>query len=481
MNNINNRTVYCKDNLDILQGMDSQTIDMIYLDPPFNKKKSFHAPIGSSSEGASFKDTWFKEDVKTEWLTDIRLEQPELHAYLGNVAHFAETSDFNYLTYMAVRIIECHRVLKDTGSIFYHCDDTMQHYIKLMLDIVFGRNNFKNEINWRRSNSHNNGKLFGRITDAILYYQKSANHIFNNVYVPREDILSYFPHTEKETNRKYQHCDLEIRNKTANEFRIVNGKKYYSKRGWKWTQNKFDKELANNSYVIHFNKNGSIRYKLYADNDKGNQVQDLWLDMKVATMSKNENLGYPTQKPLSLMRRIIECSTNEGDMVLDPFMGGGSTCVAAEHLSRQWIGIDVSMEAYTIVKQRLVKDVQGQLDGQTDAFGSQIAITATTTPPMRNHIDLPDPKWIYVIKNDAWKGKYKVGIAKNWKSRLNSYQTSSPDRNYTIEYKVKTPHYKFVEKFVHDSFPGTHEWVEAEPLQIVIDKINEGIKLIENK
>ena len=476
MNNINNRTVYCKDNLDILQGMDSQTIDMIYLDPPFNKKKSFHAPIGSSSEGASFKDTWFKEDVKTEWLTDIRLEQPELHAYLGNVAHFAETSDFNYLTYMAVRILECHRVLKDTGSLFYHCDDTMQHYIKLMLDIVFDRNNFVNEINWRRSNHHSDGKKFGRITDAILYYQKSDNHKYNSVYIKKDP--SHFNQIEEETGRKYIANPIYGPGKQSS--RMFGDLKVMSSPGYQfWSQAKIDEAWKINKIIL--SKNGKPRVKHYMDEDLGNKVQDLWTDIPVSSMPKKEKLGYPTQKPLSLLRRIIECSTNKGDIVLDPFMGGGTTCVAAEHLNRQWIGIDVSIEAYTIVKQRLIKDVQGQIDGQTDAFGGQIAITATTTPPMRNHIDLPDPKWIYVIKNDAWKGKYKVGIAKNWKSRLNSYQTSSPDRNYTIEYKVKTPHYKFVEKFVHDSFPGTHEWVEAEPLQIVIDKINEGIKLIENK
>ena len=475
MSNINNRTVYCKDNLDILKGIDSQTVDMIYLDPPFNKKKSFHAPIGSSSEGASFKDTWFKEDVKTEWLTDIRLEQPELHAYLGNVAHFAETSDFNYLTYMAVRILECHRVLKDTGSLFYHCDDTMQHYIKLMLDIIFGRNNFKNELNWNRTSMHNDGNRFGRVTDAILFYSKSNNYTFNPVYISRD--ISYYPKIEIGTNRRYRLNRIDGPGKRSS--RMFNGIEIFSNDGRQfWSQGKIDEALKINK--IEISSNGKPYQKYYADEDKGLMIQDLWIDIKTQSMTKNEVIGYPTQKPLALMNRIIKCSTNEGDMVLDPFMGGGTTCVAAEHLNRQWIGIDVSMEAYTIVKQRLIKDVQGQVDGQTDAFGSQITITATTTSPVRNHIDLPDPKWIYVIKNDAWKGKYKVGIAKNWKSRLNSYQTSSPDRNYTIEYKVKTPHYKFVEKFVHDSFPGTHEWVEAEPLQIVIDKINEGIKLIEN-
>ena len=185
--NIQNRTIYCKDNLEILRGIDSETVDMIYLDPPFNKNQSFHAPIGSNAEGASFTDIFGKEDVDPNWGTYFKAENEELYEFIVSMHNFADTSDFSYIAYMGERIIECHRVLKDTGSLFYHCDDTMQHYIKIMLDIVFGRENFRNEINWKRSGNHSDGKKFGRITDAILYYSKTKKHQFNPVLTPRDN------------------------------------------------------------------------------------------------------------------------------------------------------------------------------------------------------------------------------------------------------------------------------------------------------
>ena len=181
------------------------------------------------------------------------------------------------------------------------------------------------------------------------------------------------------------------------------------------------------------------------------------------------------------MRRIIECSTNEGDIVLDPFMGGGTTCVAAEQLNRKWIGVDVSMEAYTIVKSRLVKDVNGQVDGQTDMFGAAKAIIAKTDAPVRNsNDDVKEKKYIYIISNDAWPGHYKVGIATNMKSRLSSYNTGDPNSGYKIRYTIKTEFYREVEKLTHDSFPGTKEWVQAEPMDLIMDRIKELINKFEN-
>ena len=473
---MSNRTVYCKDNLEILRGMNSETIDMIYLDPPFNKKKSFHAPIGSAASGASFKDQWFQEDIKKEWVEDIRSEFPDLHAYLSNVAMFAEKSDFCYLTYMAIRIIECKRVLKPTGSLFYHCDDTMQHYIKLMLDIVFGRDNFRNEINWNRSTMHNDGKKFGRITDAILFYSKSNDYTFNNLYSKREE--GYYSKIEKETNRKYRLNRID--GPGIQSSRIFGDKEIFSNPGRQfWSQDKIDKAWGINK--IEISSKGKPYQKYYEDEDKGIMLQDLWVDIKTQSMSRKEKLGYPTQKPLSLMRRIIECSTNEGDMVLDPFMGGGTTCVAAEQLNRKWIGVDVSMEAYTIVKSRLVKDVNGQVDGQTDMFGVAKAIIAKTDAPVRNsNDDVKEKKYIYIISNDAWPGHYKVGIATNMKSRLSSYNTGDPNSGYKIRYTIKTEFYREVEKLTHDSFPGTKEWVQAEPMDLIMDRIKELINKFEN-
>ena len=473
MMNIQNRTIYCKDNLDILKGIDSETVDMIYLDPPFNKNTSFHAPIGSNAEGASFKDIFGKEDVRDYWGDYFKHENEELHNFIVAIHDFADISDYSYVAYMAERILECHRILKDTGSLFYHCDDTMQHYIKIMLDIVFGRDNFRNEINWLRGTSHNDGNNFGRITDAILYYAKSDSFKFNNVYIPKDD--SYFNYTEKETGRRYSMGPgIEIRNGVKGEI-FIDGEYRLPPPGyqWRWSQEYLDNKLAKNPYILHKTSGGRYKYKLYQDEDKGFQVSDNWADIRTKTMKKDEKVGYPTQKPLALLRRIIESTTDEGDFILDPFCGCATACVAAEQLNREWVGIDISQDAYRLVKDRCVKEVEGfdLKTGQYDAFGSQKEIFFKVDAPKRNkEIEKPKSKHIYIIESPAYPGWYKVGIASNMKQRKGAYQTGSPFRDYELKYNTETPLYREIEKSVHNNFENNHEWVKAE-LQDIIDYI----------
>lgn len=470
--NLQNRTIYCKDNIDILKNIDSECVDLIYLDPPFNKKKSFTAPLGTTAKGASFKDIFGKEDYKDEWNDDFRAEHKELYDFLNTMKFYATESDVAYIAYMAVRIIECHRILKDDGALFYHCDDTMQHYIKIMLDIIFGRDNFKNEINWKRSNSHNDGKRFGRITDAILYYAKDQ-HSFNNVYVKRDNSEKYYSYVESETNRRYRTVPLEHRQGTKEKYLTVNGKKYETKEGfeWRWTQKTLEERLKINPYIIHFGQNGRLYYKLYEDEDKGLLTYDLWTDIKVDTMPKKERRGFPTQKPLSLLERIIKCSTNEGDFVLDPFCGCATAAVAAERLNRQWVGIDISVKAFELVKDRLKEEVEGFDDSnrQYDVFGSNKPISFQTEPPVLSKHSVKPKKYIYVISNPNHKG-YKVGIAKDVKKRLNGYQTSDPNRGFKLEFSVKTENYRDIESKVHNLMNANYEWVD--------DDLNNIIKLI---
>ncbi len=475
--NINNRTIFCKDNLEILRNIDSECVDMIYLDPPFNKKKSFTAPIGTTAKGASFKDIFGKEDFKDEWREEFKVEHKELYDFLEAMQFYANESDVAYIAYMAIRIIECHRILKNSGSLFYHCDDTMQHYIKIMLDIVFGRDNFKNEINWKRSNSHNDGKRFGRITDAILYYAKDE-HTFNNVYVQRENSKEYYSYIEKETNKRYRTVPLEHRNGTKEKSLTLNGIQYEPNEGfeWRWTQNTLNERLKINPYIIHIGQNGRLYYKLYEEDDKGLMVYDLWTDIKVDTMSKKERRGFPTQKPISLLERIIKCSTNEGDLVLDPFCGCATAAVAAEKLNRQWVGIDISVKAFELVKQRLKEEVEGfnEDDKQYDVFGSNKPISFQTEPPILSKRSSKPKKFIYVISNPNHKG-YKVGIAKNVKQRLNGYQTSDPNRGFKLEFSEKTEFYREIESEIHKKFNANYEWVDSD-LKVIIKKIKSLIK-----
>ena len=479
--NINNRTIYCKDNLDILRNIDSECVDMIYLDPPFNKKKSFTAPIGSTARGASFKDIFGKEDFKDEWREEFRVEHKELFNFIESMQFYANDSDVAYIAYMGIRIIECHRILKDDGCLFYHCDDTMQHYIKIMLDIVFGRENFRNEINWKRTSSHNDGLKLGRITDAILYFAKSNDHLSKKVYIERPNPEDYYESIETETGRRYTRTNSHALERSGDSPKELtfNGKKYIAPEGkrFRWNQKTLDAEIKKNPFVLYETKGGKLRQKYYLDEDPGIMIQDLWEDIPSMNMSKSERTGYPTQKPIILLERIIKISTNEKDFVLDPFCGCATAAVAAEKLNRQWVGIDISIKAFELVKQRLKEEVEGfnEDDKQYDVFGSNKPISFQTEPPTLSKHSSKPKKHIYVISNPNHIG-FKVGIAKNVKQRLNGYQTSDPNRAFKLEFSIKTEFYREVESEIHKHFNADHEWIREVELKIIIKKIKSLIK-----
>ncbi len=407
--NVENRTVFCHDNLDIMRGINSECIDLIYLDPPFNKNKKFTAPIGSSAEGASFKDIFREEDLKDEWVQTIREDQPDLYHYLNGIKGVGKPYNFAYLAYMAIRLIECRRLLKQTGSIYLHCDPTMSHYLKTTMDCIFGEENFRNEIIWHYRRWTGKAKRFQRLHDVILFYSKSANCVFNAIYTE---------YTSGSRERKEQG-------------------------------------------VLHRFKGGE-RPRLVSIgtlDEKGVAENDVWQIPFIAPSSK-ERVGYPTQKPLALLDRIIRASSRENDVVLDPFCGCATTCVASERLGRAWIGIDISIKAYELVQKRLTKEAADP----EDIFKYQNTIYLKTDPPTRTdqEQDYREHKYIYVISHPNFPGEYKVGIARDWKSRLNSYQTSVPDRSYKLEYKLLTPWFRETERHIHDKFDNKHEWVTAE-------------------
>ncbi len=413
--NVKNRTIFCDDNLDILQGINSECIDLIYLDPPFNKNKKFTAPIGTSAEGASFKDIFTQDDLKEEWLKTLEENQSDLFRYLDGIRGIGKPYNFAYLAYMAIRLLECHRVLKPTGSIYLHCDATMSHYLKTTMDCIFGEDNFRNEILWCYAGPGSpKMRQFNRKHDTILFYSKGSSWIFNG-----DDVR--VPHKKLNTNLK--------------------------------------------GAAISAPLTSQLREKYL---EKGKIPETWWTKFSPAGRLKRERTGYPTQKPLALLRRIIKASSNEGGIVLDPFCGCATTCVAAEDLNRQWIGVDISIKAYELVKQRLTKEVADP----SHLFKSQNKIHMRTDPPKRTDqgTDYQEKKFVYVISNPNFPGVYKVGIAKDWKARLNSYQTSAPDRQYKLEFKFETPWFRETESHIHEKFENTYEWVHAE-LQDIIDEI----------
>lgn len=346
--------------MEVLRGINSDRIDLIYLDPPFNKKKVFVAPIGSSAEGASFKDIFKEEDVKKEWLTLIEYKHPKIHDLIEGIKKFSTKYNWCYLAYMAIRLIESYRVLKNTGGLYLHCDPTMSHYLKLLLDCIFEEMNFRNEIVWKKTNSpKRQSKSFGNQHDILFFYSKTDKFTFNKaVKEPDEKYLKSF--NKKDKKGLYQ--TVALSNKSALggfgkmpiwEWRGITAK-------WIYSKEKLE-EFWKEGLVVKTLK--GYRKKDYLNKARGSPVSDIWTDKEVSPIQGQsiQMKHYPTQKPIGLLERIIKSSSNEGDVVLDPFCGCATTCVAAEKLNRQWIGIDISAKAFDLVKGRLKKELKQDL------------------------------------------------------------------------------------------------------------------------
>ena len=348
--NIKPKTIFTGDNLPIMRGMNSESVDLIYLDPPFNSKANYAAPIGSEAAGAEFKDTWTLSDVDATWLDLIEAKHPRLN----RVIHAAMTnSDKSYLIYMAVRLIEMHRVFKDSGSIYLHCDPTMSHYLKLVMDSVFGKVNFRNEIVWKRTNAHNDSAVYGCIHDTILYYSKGDSLTLNEQYQPYSDeYLKRYRHTD-ENGKRFLDRDL-----TAGS--LSGGGYQYEWNGITkiWRCPFTTMQEHHKSGKLYYTRNGTPRLKQFLDDMPGVPVQDVWIDIPPINSQAKERVGYPTQKPLTLLDRIIKASSNENEVVFDPFCGCATTLVAADRDQRNWIGIDISAKAAELVVER-IRDDQG--------------------------------------------------------------------------------------------------------------------------
>ena len=375
--NVDNRTLFIADNLDIMRGMDSDTIDLIYLDPPFNSKKEYKAPIGSPAEGATFKDIWTDEDVKDGWYSEIAEQYPQIHQIILAVEHTYDHSMMIYLMAMCIRFIEMKRILKPTGSIYLHCDPTASHYLKAMMDSVFGKDNFRNEVVWHYYNKFSQGKkAFGKNYDQILFYTKTKESQFTPLEIERDKPVKQLVRVK------------------------VNG----------IAKNKRD-------------KNGNLVYRT-STHKKADAV---W-QIPCLQYASKERTGWPTQKPLALLERIIKASSNEDDIVLDPFCGCATACVAAEQLGRQWIGIDISPSAETITKYRLLEEVQPlQPDFWHDVDANVIV---TDQPPVRTDVDDPRPQQP-LLPNYRVHKNHLYGIQEGY---CNGCQRHFEIRNLTVDH-----------------------------------------------
>ena len=353
-------TLYYGDNLEVLRSyLDDESVDLIYLDPPFNSNATYNVlfkeQTGQSSPAQinAFTDTWeWTQETERAYEQDIILNPTVAPAVKDMVSSFRSFVGRNalmaYLVMMTPRLIELHRVLKPTGSIYLHCDPTASHYLKTVMDTIFGITNFRNEITWKRTHAHSDANRFGRNTDSILFYTKSDDWTWHQQYQPYDDeYLARFRYQD-DAGRRWTDGSLSAGG-------LAGGGYEYEYKGVTsyWRVPRRTMERLDAEGRLHFTQNGGIRRKQYLDEGQGKPVQSLWDDINRINSQAKERLGYPTQKPEALLERIIRASSNPGDVVLDPFCGCGTAVAVAERLHRNWIGIDITHLAVALMKHRL--------------------------------------------------------------------------------------------------------------------------------
>ena len=359
-------TLYTNDNLYVMNGMNSESVDLIYTDPPFNSKRTYPAPIGSKAAGSAFKDIWTWQDVDEACLERLYEEHPHLVHYIESVWFTHSKAMASYLTFMAQRIVEMHRILKPPGSFYLHIDPTASHYLKVICDMIFGKNNFRNEIVWCYSTSGRTKVFFAKKHDIILLYTKSENYYWGNYRIPVSE--KYLDSHYRQKDEKGKRCRIR---KDAGKVRV-----YYP--------------------------------------DEGMICNDWW-DIPYVNSQAKERTGYPTQKPLELLYRIIEASSRKNGVVFDPFCGCATACVAAQQLGRKWISIDIEAKAKQLVMERLEDDA-----------GLFTNFVHTDITPVRTDI-----KTVQLDKNSTKQKMYD-----EQEGKCNGCLVDFPLRNLTIDHKL---------------------------------------------
>jgi len=355
-----NRLIY-GDNLEVLREFPSGIVDLVYLDPPFGSEADYNLLFADQEGGKdhaqieAFEDTWHWSH-ETDALYDGLLSG-EVPAKVGDAIQAMRsligTGDLlAYLVMMTPRLVELHRTLTPTGTLYLHCDPTASHYLKIILDAIFGPKHFLNEVVWQRTSAHNRTTRYGPVHDVILVYVKGDTWTWNPQHMPydQEYIDSFYRHVEEGTGRRYRLSDLTS-NKPGNK-NLFRGEPPPGNRYWGYGIDTLER-FAEEGRII-YSKKGYPQYKRYLDEMPGKLLQDVWTDIGPLSTRSREKLGYQTQKPLALLERIIKASSNPGDVLLDPFAGCGTTIDGAERLGgRRWIGIDVSYLAIDLITKRL--------------------------------------------------------------------------------------------------------------------------------
>jgi DNA modification methylase len=477
--------LYYGDNLDILRRyVKDESVDLIYLDPPFSSNQDYNVLFSertgraSAAQVEAFKDTWeWAEAAETYHglmkqggkVADVL---HAFHNYMGRCDMMA------YLSMMTPRLVELRRVLKPTGSIYLHCDPTADSYLRVILDAIFGPENLKTAIAWKRSSAHSDTKQgrkqHGRIHDTILFYTKSDKWKWNPVYVPYDEQYTdaSYKHIEPRTGRRYYLGDLtgpggEAKGNPKYEFMGVT-------RYWRFTKEKIE-ELARKGRIVQTGPGAVPRQKRYLDEMPGVPIQDVWTDIKPIGAQAAERLGYPTQKPEALLERIIEASSDKGDTVLDPFCGCGTTVAVAQRLKRQWIGIDITHLAINLIKRRLKKAFAAGVD--FEVVGEPVDLTGATALARQDRYQF---QWWALDQVDASPVERKKGADKGIDGVL--YFTDEPDHDVPLRVVISVKSGGVTARDVRD-LRGVMEREKAElaalitleePTQPMIDEAANG-------
>ncbi len=434
--NWEHNTIFIGDNLKVMQGMNSGLVDLIYLDPPFNSNHDYAAPIGSEAAGAAFKDTWTLQDVDEKWHGYLADKHPALHSFIASVGEINGDSMKSYLIYMAMRILEMKRLLKPDGSIYLHCDPTASHYLKLLMDAVFGKASYTNEIVWKRTSAHSSTKGWGPVHDTILYYARGRDYVWNSAHQKYDNdyVDKFYRHNDEKG--RYRIGDLTASGPRNGEsgmpWRGIDpGNRHWApSRSFPGGESLPDSTHAALDALdrmgrIHWPERGTKPgFKRYLHEMPGVAIQDVVADIRPLAAKSKEKTNYPTQKPLALLERIIKASSNPGDIVFDPFCGCATTCIAAQSLNREWIGIDISPKAGELIEIRMNKELGLFFDG-----------TVTEIPPKRTQSDITENELFQGVKQPKYRD-YKYELFHDQKEKCAGCGEKILFKNFHIDHIV---------------------------------------------
>jgi DNA modification methylase len=433
------------------------SVDLCYIDPPFNSKRNYNQIYGKvgaedRAQAQAFIDTWMWDTTAEQGLSEIldnekcRFASETIQLIEGFRNILNKGSLFAYLVSMTLRITEIHRVLKLTGSFYLHCDMTASHYLKILMDAVFGPKNFRTEIIWKRSSAHSDTKQgrkqYGRVHDILLFYTKSERDwTWHTIYTPYDHdyIEQHYSKTESNTERRFKDTDLTAAKPGGDTLYEWKGHKPPQGRFWAYSQKnmqKFEQEDR-----LYYTSKGFPRLKQYLDEMPGLPLQDIWVDIPPINSQAEERIGYPTQKPQALLERIINASSNEGDVILDAFCGCGTTVAVAQELKRQWIGIDITYQSISLILKRFEDEFGLEilntiaLDGIPKDIASARALAHKKDDRVRKEFE----KWaILTYSNNRATINYKKGADHGIDGM--AYFRVSHTENARIVFQAKSGH-----------------------------------------